>query len=438
MNNTQTVTVVGAGLAGSEAAWQLAERGIHVRLYEMKPGKMTPAHHSPNFAELVCSNSLRSDELTNAVGLLKEELREFGSLVMRCADAHRVAAGGALAVDREGFSAAVTEAIRSHPNIEVIAEEVTDIPAGEVIVASGPLTSDVLAEKLAALSGEDAPLHFFDAAAPIVTLESVDMDSAFYASRYDKGTADYVNCPMTRDEYLAFWQALCAAEQAPVHGFDDGGVFEGCMPVEVMARRGEDTLRYGPLKPVGLVDPRNGRENYAVVQLRRDNAVGTIYNLVGFQTHLTFPEQRRVFSMIPALKNAEFVRYGVMHRNTYLNSPKLLDRYYRLKSDERIIFAGQMTGVEGYVESCASGMLAALETAARLRGEAPWDLPRETAIGALALYISESTVGSFQPMNVNFGIISPLDKKIRGKREKNAAISERALQIVRELRAGRK
>ncbi len=438
MNNTQTVTVVGAGLAGSEAAWQLAERGIHVRLYEMKPEKMTPAHHSPNFAELVCSNSLRSDELTNAVGLLKEELRELGSLVMRCADAHRVAAGGALAVDREGFSAAVTEAISSHPNIEVIAEEVTDIPAGEVIVASGPLTSDVLAEKLAALSGEDAPLHFFDAAAPIVTLESVDMDSAFYASRYDKGTADYVNCPMTRDEYLAFWQALCAAEQAPVHGFDDGGVFEGCMPVEVMARRGEDTLRYGPLKPVGLVDPRNGRENYAVVQLRRDNAVGTIYNLVGFQTHLTFPEQRRVFSMIPALKNAEFVRYGVMHRNTYLNSPKLLDRYYRLKSDERIIFAGQMTGVEGYVESCASGMLAALETAARLRGEAPWDLPRETAIGALALYISESTVGSFQPMNVNFGIISPLNKKIRGKREKNAAISERALQIVRELRAGRK
>ena len=438
MNNTQTVTVAGAGLAGSEAAWQLAERGIHVRLYEMKPEKMTPAHHSPNFAELVCSNSLRSDELTNAVGLLKEELRELGSLVMRCADAHRVAARGALAVDREGFSAAVTEAISSHPNIEVIAEEVTDIPAGEVIVASGPLTSDVLAEKLAALSGEDAPLHFFDAAAPIVTLESVDMDSAFYASRYDKGTADYVNCPMTRDEYLAFWQALCAAEQAPVHGFDDGGVFEGCMPVEVMARRGEDTLRYGPLKPVGLVDPRNGRENYAVVQLRRDNAVGTIYNLVGFQTHLTFPEQRRVFSMIPALKNAEFVRYGVMHRNTYLNSPKLLDRYYRLKSDERIIFAGQMTGVEGYVESCASGMLAALETAARLRGEAPWDLPRETAIGALALYISESTVGSFQPMNVNFGIISPLNKKIRGKREKNAAISERALQIVRELRAGRK
>ena len=438
MNNNQAVTVIGAGLAGSEAAWQLAERGVKVRLCEMKPQKMTPAHVSPNYAELVCSNSLRSDELTNAVGLLKEELRELGSLVMRCADEHRVAAGGALAVDREGFSADVTTHIKNHPNIEIVEGEITDIPAGEVIVASGPLTSDALAEKIAEKCGEHAPLHFYDAAAPIVTLESVDMESAFYASRYDKGTADYVNCPMTREEYLAFWRELCAAEQAQVHGFDDGGVFEGCMPVEVMARRGEDTLRYGPLKPVGLVDPRNGRENYAVVQLRRDNAVGTIYNLVGFQTHLTFPEQRRVFSMIPALKNAEFVRYGVMHRNTYLNSPKLLDRYYRLKSDERIIFAGQMTGVEGYVESCASGMLAALETAARLRGEAPWDLPRETAIGALALYISESTVGSFQPMNVNFGIISPLNKKIRGKRHNNAAISERALQIVRELRAGRK
>ncbi|MGI5978050.1 MAG: methylenetetrahydrofolate--tRNA-(uracil(54)-C(5))-methyltransferase (FADH(2)-oxidizing) TrmFO [Oscillospiraceae bacterium] len=437
MNSEHAVTVVGAGLAGSEAAWQLAERGIPVRLFEMKPHKMTPAHHSPNFAELVCSNSFRSDELTNAVGLLKEELRELGSLVMRCADEHRVAAGGALAVDREGFSAAVTEKIKNHPNIEIRSEEVTDIPAGEVIIASGPLTSDALADKLAALSGEDAPLHFFDAAAPIVTLESVDMESAFYASRYDKGTADYVNCPMTKDEYLAFWQALCDAEQAKVHGFDDGGVFEGCMPVEVMARRGEDTLRYGPLKPVGLIDPRNGRENYAVVQLRRDNAVGSIYNLVGFQTHLTFPEQRRVFSMIPALKNAEFVRYGVMHRNTYLNSPKLLDRYYRLRSDPRITFAGQMTGVEGYVESCASGMLAGLETAARLLGEAPWNFPRETAIGALALYVSEPSVGSFQPMNVNFGIISPLDKKIRGKREKNAAISERALSIVRGLRAGR-
>ena len=437
MNSETRVTVVGAGLAGSEAAWQLAERGIEVRLLEMKPQKMTPAHVSPNFAELVCSNSLRSDELTNAVGLLKEELRELGSLVMRCADEHRVAAGGALAVDREGFSAGVTAHIKNHPNIEIVTGEVTDVPEGEVIIASGPLTSDALAGKIATLCGDAVPLRFYDAAAPIVTLESVDMDSAFYASRYDKGTADYVNCPMSKEEYLAFWQALCEAEQAKVHGFDDGGVFEGCMPVEVMARRGEDTLRYGPLKPVGLVDPRTGRENYAVVQLRRDNAVGTIYNLVGFQTHLTFPEQCRVFRMIPALKEAEFVRYGVMHWNTYLNSPKLLDRYYRLRSDERIAFAGQMTGVEGYVESCASGMLAGLEAAARLKGERPWDFPRETAIGALALYVSEASVGSFQPMNVNFGIISPLDKKIRGKREKNAAISERALSIVHELRAGR-
>ncbi len=435
--NEKTVTVVGAGLAGSEAAWQLAERGVKVRLLEMKPEKMTPAHVSPGFAELVCSNSLRSDELTNAVGLLKEELRVLHSLIMRCADENRVAAGGALAVDREGFSAAVTEHIKNHPNIEVVPGEVTEIPDGEVIIASGPLTSDALAAKINAICGDVQPLNFYDAAAPIVTLESVDMESAFYASRYDKGTADYVNCPMTKDEYLAFWKELCAAKQAEVHGFDDGGVFEGCMPVEVMARRGEDTLRYGPLKPVGLVDPRNGRENYAVVQLRRDNAVGTIYNLVGFQTHLTFPEQRRVFSMIPALKDAEFVRYGVMHRNTYLNSPQLLDRYYRLKAEQRIRFAGQMTGVEGYIESCASGMLAGLEAAARLQGEAPFDFPRETAIGALALYVSESSVASFQPMNVNFGIISPLDKKIRGKREKNAAISERALGIVRQLSEGR-
>ena len=438
MNTDTSVTVVGAGLAGSEAAWQLANRGIKVRLIEMKPKKMTPAHVSPYFAELVCSNSFRSDALTNAVGLLKTELRELGSLVMDCADRHRVAAGGALAVDREGFSADVTAHLRNHPNIEIVSGEVTEIPCGETIIASGPLTSDALAERIAALCKDAAPLHFYDAAAPIVTLESVDMDDAFFASRYDKGTADYVNCPLSIEEYLAFWRALCSAEQAKVHGFDDGGVFEGCMPVEVMARRGEDTLRYGPLKPVGLVDPRTGRENYAVVQLRRDNAVGTIYNLVGFQTHLTFPEQRRVFRMIPALREAEFVRYGVMHRNTYLDSPKLLDRYYRLRSDEHISFAGQMTGVEGYVESCASGMLAGMETAARLKGESPWDFPRETAIGALALYVSEASVGSFQPMNINFGILSPLEKKIRGKREKNAAISERALLIVRTLRAGRK
>ena len=426
----EKVTVIGAGLAGSEAVWQLSKRGIPVRLIEMKPEKMTPAHHQETFAELVCSNSLRSDELTNAVGLLKQELRVLGSLIMECADATRVAAGGALAVDREGFSRMVTQRIKSLPNVELVSEEALEIPEGEVIVASGPLTSDALAQAIAEKCGNTEYLSFYDAAAPIVTLESIDMDSAFYASRYDKGTADYINCPMNREEYLAFWRELCTAKEAPIHGFDDGGVFEGCMPVEVMARRGEDTLRFGPLKPVGLVDPRNGRENYAVVQLRRDNAVGTIYNIVGFQTHLSFGEQKRVFSMIPALKNAEFVRYGVMHRNTYLNSPKLLDRYYRLKSEPRISFAGQMTGVEGYVESCASGMLAALEAAARINGRPPLDFPRSTAIGALALYVSEATVGHFQPMNINFGIIDPLEKRIKGKRNKNAEISARALDIV--------
>ena len=343
-----TVTVLGAGLAGSECAWQLAKRGINVKLIEMKPVKMTPAHTSPNFAELVCSNSLRSDELTNAVGLLKAEMRAMGSLIMESADANKVAAGGALAVDREGFSKYITEKLKSLPNVEVVSAEATEIPEGEVVIATGPLSSDAIAEKIAALC-PDSDLHFYDAVAPIVTLESVDMDSAFFASRYDKGTADYVNCPMDKDEYLAFVEELTHAKEAEVHGFDDGGVFEGCMPVEVMARRGVDTLRYGPLKPVGLIDPRTGRENYAVVQLRRDNADGTIYNIVGFQTHLTWGEQKRVFSMIPALKNAEFVRYGVMHRNTYLNSPKLLDRYYRLRTDGRISFAGQMTGFEGYV-----------------------------------------------------------------------------------------
>ena len=342
----KTVTVLGAGLAGSECAWQLAKRGINVKLIEMKPVKMTPAHTSPNFAELVCSNSLRSDELTNAVGLLKAEMRAMGSLIMESADANKVAAGGALAVDREGFSKYITDKLKSLPNVEVVSAEATEIPEGEVVIATGPLSSDAIAEKIAALC-PDSDLHFYDAVAPIVTLESVDMDSAFFASRYDKGTADYVNCPMDKDEYLAFVEELTHAKEAEVHGFDDGGVFEGCMPVEVMARRGVDTLRYGPLKPVGLIDPRTGRENYAVVQLRRDNADGTIYNIVGFQTHLTWGEQKRVFSMIPALKNAEFVRYGVMHRNTYLNSPKLLDRYYRLRTDGRISFAGQMTGVEG-------------------------------------------------------------------------------------------
>ena len=429
------VTVLGAGLAGSECAWQLAKRGIKVRLYEMKPAKMTPAHTSEYFAELVCSNSLRSDELTNAVGLLKAEMRKMGSLIMESADANKVAAGGALAVDREGFARYITEKLASCDNIEIVPEEAMEFPDGECIVATGPLTSDALADKIASLCGGEG-LHFYDAVAPIVTLESVDMESAFFASRYDKGTADYVNCPMTEEEYTAFWKELTTAREAAVHGFDDGGVFEGCMPVEVMARRGFDTLRYGPMKPVGLRDPHTGHEPYAVVQLRQDNADGTLYNLVGFQTHLAFPEQRRVFSMIPALREAEFVRYGVMHRNTYLQSPGKLDRYYRLIAEPRIAFAGQITGVEGYVESCASGMLASLEMAARLLGLPPVDFSQETAIGALGLYISHGSIGDFQPMNINFGIISPLTYRVKGKRNKNAEISARSLAQIDELVKG--
>ena len=430
----KTVTVLGAGLAGSECAWQLAKRGINVRLHEMKPEKMSPAHTSPLFAELVCSNSFRSDELTNAVGLLKAEMRAMGSLIMESADANKLPAGGALAVDRVGFSEYITNKLKAMPNVEIIYGEVTEIPEGEVVIATGPLSSDAIAERIAELC-PDSDLHFYDAVAPIVTIDSVDMDSAFFASRYDKGTADYVNCPMSKEEYLAFVTELVSAKEAPVHGFDDAGVFEGCMPVEVMARRGVDTLRYGPLKPVGLKDPRRPDEEfYAVVQLRKDNADGTIYNMVGFQTHLTWGEQKRVFTMIPALKNAEFVRYGVMHRNTYLDSPHLLDRYYRLRSDERISFAGQMTGVEGYVESAASGMLVGIETAARVLGLPAVNFPQETAIGALGNYISGGSVGDFQPMNINFGIITPLDHRVKGKRNKNAAISERSLKIIEELK----
>ena len=427
-----TVTVLGAGLAGSECAWQLAQRGIHVKLWEMRPEKSTPAHVTGAFAELVCSNSLRSDELSNAVGLLKAEMRKMGSLIMESADKNAVPAGGALAVDRTGFSAYITKRLEEHPNVEIVRAEAAEIPEGEVVIATGPLSSDAIADEIMKLC-PDSDLHFYDAVAPIVTLESVDMDSAFFASRYDKGTADYVNCPMNRDEYLAFWQELCNAKEAEIHGFDDSGVFEGCMPVEVMARRGVDTLRFGPMKPVGLVDPRTGTENYAVVQLRKDNADGTLYNIVGFQTHLTWGEQKRVFSMIPALKNAEFVRYGVMHRNTFLNSPQLLDRYYRLRSDERISFAGQMTGVEGYVESAASGMLVGIETAARVLGLPPVNFPQETAIGALGLYISGGSIGDFQPMNINFGIISPLGYRVKGKRNKNAEISKRSLEIIDNL-----
>ena len=430
----EPVIIIGAGLAGCEAAWQLASRGIPVELREMKPAKMTPAHHSADFAELVCSNSLRSDQLENAVGLLKEELRRCRSLIMACADEHRVEAGGALAVDRFGFSGAVTAAVRGHPLITVTEGEVAALPPeGQVIVASGPLTSDALSADIAAHFPDSRYLNFYDAAAPLVTFESVDMDSAWFASRYGKGSADYINCPLTREEYEAFWRELCGAEEAPVHGFEDAGVFEGCMPVEVMARRGPQTLTFGPLKPRGLPDPRTGKEPFAVVQLRRDNAVGTIYNIVGFQTHLKWPEQRRVFGLIPALRNAEYVRYGVMHRNTFLDSPRLLDRYYRVRGEERLMFAGQITGVEGYVESTASGCLAAMELARRLTGKPPVDFPRETAMGALALYISDQSVVNFQPMNINFGLIPPLDHRVKGKRNKNAEISARALEKLAEL-----
>ena len=437
MEQKPQVTVVGAGPAGSECAWQLAKRGIRVKLVDMKPRKMTPAHKSAYFSELVCSNSLRSDELSNAVGLLKAEMRAMGSLFLESADLNRIPAGGALAVDREGFARTITERLSACENIEIVSEEVSELPEGEVVVASGPLSSDAIAGTISTLCGEEG-LHFYDAVAPIVTLESVDLSSAFFASRYDKGTADYVNCPMEKEEYLRFVAELANAKEAPVHGFDDGAVFEGCMPVEVMARRGVDTLRYGPLKPVGLVDSRTGKNNYAVVQLRKDNAEGTLYNLVGFQTHLTFGEQKRVFSMIPALHDAEFVRYGVMHRNTFLNSPHLLDRYYRLRSEPRISFAGQMTGVEGYVESAASGMLVGIETAARLLGLSPVDFPQETAIGALAQYVSSGSIGEFQPMNINFGIISPLGYRVKGKRNKNAEISARSLGWIEAMKIERK
>jgi len=429
----ETVKVIGAGLAGSEAAWQLAQRGVQVELYEMKPEKKSPAHHTDTFAELVCSNSLRGDRLENAVGLLKEELRRLDSVIISSADATRVEAGGCLAVDRQGFSDLVTEKIRNHPNITVIPGEITEVPEGPVIIATGPLTSDALSKAIGEYFGTGY-LHFFDAAAPLVTAESVDMSLAWWQSRYDRGTADYINCAMNKEEYDAFLQALVSAEEAEVHGFEDKRVFEGCMPVEVMARRGYDTLRYGPLKPVGLIDPRTGKEPYAVVQLRQDNAAKSVYNLVGFQTHLKFGEQKRVFSMIPALKNAEFVRYGVMHQNTFLQSPKLLDRYYADRRNPLVAFAGQMTGVEGYVESAASGYLAAVAMAAKVQGRELPDFPQETAIGALGLYISDERIENFQPMNINFSIISALQQRIRKKSEKNLAIANRSLAIIDGLK----
>lgn len=428
------VTVIGAGLAGCEAAWQLANAGVGVELIEMKPDKKSPAHVSDDFCELVCSNSLRSDELTNAVGLLKEEMRRLGSVVMDCADVSRVPAGGALAVDRNRFSQMVTQKIKTHPLITVKEKEQTVIPDGRVIIATGPLTSDAFTREIGKLLRDTHFLSFFDAAAPIVAFESIDFSHAYFASRYDKGTADYINCPMTESEYKAFQRELAAAEEAEVHGFEDSGVFEGCMPIEVMARRGEDTMRFGPLKPVGLNDPETGREPYAVVQLRKDNAEGTLYNIVGFQTHLKFGEQNRVFSMIPALARAEYARFGVMHRNTYLDSPHLLDRFYRMKSEPRIRFAGQITGVEGYVESAASGLLAGFETAREVLGLQPIEFPAETAIGALAHYISGGAVSDFQPMNINFGLIKPLPNRVRGKRNKNLAISERSLEIIEHIK----
>lgn len=425
------VHVIGAGLAGCEAVTQLARHGIPVILHEMRPVKSDEAHKTAYFAELVCSNSLRAGNIENAVGLLKEEMRRLGSLIMQKADEHQVPAGGALAVDRDGFAAAVTEAVKANPLVTVIHEEVTDLESleGTVIIASGPLTSDALFADIKKLLKSDY-LHFFDAAAPIVTADSLDYDKVYRASRYDKGGADYLNCPFyTKEEYVAFWEALCNAESAPVKDFEHD-VFEACMPIEEMAARGEDTMRFGPLKPVGLIDPRNGKEAYAVVQLRQDNAAASLYNLVGFQTHLKWPEQRRVFGMIPGLENAEFVRFGVMHKNTYLNSPQLLDKHFNLRSNKRFYFAGQMTGVEGYVESAASGLMAGLAAARAVLELPEVEFPDVTAHGALANYISNPAIENFQPMNINFGLIPPLTVRIRKKREKNAQIAARALEAL--------
>lgn len=422
------VAVVGAGLAGSEAAWQLAVRGVPVVLYEMKPQYRTPAHREDGFAELVCSNSLRGAALSTAPGLLKEELRRCGSLIIQAADASAVPAGGALAVDRQAFSAYITEKIKSHPLITVVHERVDMIPEGDAVIATGPLTEGPLADAINALLG--APLHFYDAAAPIVAADSVDMEQAYFCSRYDKGGADYLNCPLTQEEYRAFASALREAKEAPVHGFEDKAVFEGCMPAEVMARRGEDTLRYGPMKPVGLRDPRTGVRPYAVLQLRAEDCERTMYNLVGFQTHLLHPEQKRVFSMIPALRNAEFLRYGVMHRNSFIDAPHCMDGFYRVRGRENLYFAGQITGVEGYIESAASGLCCGLDLALRRQDKPPVEFPRETALGALRFHVAEGELGSYQPMNINFGIIAPLPERVRGKRERYLAVSERALSVI--------
>lgn len=429
-----TVNVIGAGLAGSEAAWQIANRGVKVRLYEMRPVKQTPAHHTENFAELVCTNSLRANQLTNGVGLLKEEMRQLNSVVMQAADKHNVPAGGALAVDRDSFSKAITAAVKNHPNVEVITEEVTSIPSGLTVVATGPLTSDLLAKEIVKFTGDDG-LYFYDAAAPIVAKDSLNMDKVYLKSRYDKGEAAYLNCPMTEEEFTAFHKELVNAEMAELHDFEDEKFFEGCMPIEEMASRGAKTMLFGPLKPVGLEDPKTGKEPFAVVQLRQDNAVGDLYNIVGFQTHLKWGEQKRVFSMIPGLENARFVRYGVMHRNTYLRSPEMMTATYQTKARPDLFFAGQMTGVEGYVESAASGLYAGINAAKLALGQEPVVFPPETMMGAMAHYITHASKNNFQPINANFGIVPRLKQKIRDKRERNLQLSQRALTILDAFKA---
>ncbi len=427
------VTVIGAGLAGSEAAWQIARRGVRVRLVEMRPVRSTPAHHTADFAELVCSNSLRAAAITNAVGLLKEEMRRLQSLIIEMADKNAVPAGGALAVDRIGFSADITRTLHSHPNVEVVRQEIAEIPEnGIVVVATGPLTSPLLSSSIARMLG-DNHLYFYDAAAPIVVHESIDMDKVFLASRYDKGEAAYLNCPMTENEFDEFYDALVSAETASLHDFEEEKYFEGCMPVEVMAKRGPKTLLFGPMKPVGLVDPKSGQRPYAVVQLRQDDATAQLFNIVGFQTHLKWGEQKRVFQMIPGLENAEFARYGVMHRNTYINSPKVLLPTYQTKMMDRIFFAGQMTGVEGYVESAASGLIAGINAALIAYGKRPVIAPRETVIGSLAHYVTHASTENFQPMNATFGLLPSLEEKVRDKRERASKVADRALAKLAEM-----
>ncbi|ADF41018.1 MULTISPECIES: FADH(2)-oxidizing methylenetetrahydrofolate--tRNA-(uracil(54)-C(5))-methyltransferase TrmFO [Priestia] len=430
--NEQVINVIGAGLAGSEAAWQIAKRGLKVRLYEMRPVKQTPAHHTDKFAELVCSNSLRANTLTNAVGVLKEEMRLLDSVIIRSADECAVPAGGALAVDRHEFAARVTESVKNHPNVTVVNEEITEIPQGPTVIATGPLTSKDLSEQLRALTSEDY-LYFYDAAAPIIEKDSIDMDKVYLKSRYDKGEAAYLNCPMTKEEFHRFHEALINAETVPLKEFEKEIYFEGCMPIEVMASRGEKTMLFGPMKPVGLEDPKTGKRPYAVVQLRQDDAAGTLYNIVGFQTHLKWGAQKEVLSLIPGLENAEVVRYGVMHRNTFINSPKLLKPTYQYRERDDLFFAGQMTGVEGYVESAASGLMAGMNAARLVLGEELVVLPQETAIGSMAHYITHTSAKNFQPMNANFGLFKELEVRIKNKQERNETLAKRALETIQNF-----